>query len=1135
MYTTSRLLVALLLATGVISTASAEVFNVSTVQEFLDDLNTAATNDEDDTINVAAGTYNISATLTYTADANENRGLTIIGEDSDLVILQGNGQVPIMRIDTTAVTDDLGVFIEVANMTFQDGAATTAPDAVDGGALGIFIDESAVEPAVSVVIRGSEFYDNVANNDGGAIHIRGAIVEGIFLSDLTVEGNETLASPGDGGGVYIAGSFGSSVGLSDIDFFDNVATQNGGGLLVEGLLPGDPVSFVSLFDIAFDGNEANGMAPGTGRGGGASVRAGDLNVEIVGFTDNVATLGGGLHLAGNTRLLMENSGFNGNIATDGGGLGTDTAADSGIVLINNTIFGNVVTNRGGGAYVSRGGSTLEIDFYNNIIWGNTGAAGADMYVEDDPFNLGGFDVVTVNLVNNDISDFETECETDTGCDPDVNQTDNIDADPLLGTMGRLTTGSPAIDTGLNAGHPTFGAPSFDFEGDPRPFDGDGDTVATIDIGADEFTGQILQNVDLAVTKTDQQDPVTEGNNLVYAITVTNNGPGDSSNAGLVDTLDNLVSFVSATPSQGSCVETSGVVGCNLGLIVNGGQANVLIEVATPDVAAPTTITNTVTVAGVEPDPNDTNDVANEETTIVPDTGPPMADLELTKADDPDPVFSGGPNLAYTLTVTNNGPDAATGVTLLDTLPTGVTLVAATIGGTDCPEVQGTVTCAIGALAVDAIATATIVVNPDTVTEATTITNIASVSGTEMDPTPGNNSVQESTTVNPPSSDMMVSISSTPSAPEINEQITYTVTSTNDGPSDNTGVSLSISLPTAGTYNSVSIDQGSCDDSEAASGGTIVCTIGDQLAGASVSAQVRVTAPAQAATLTLEATVSAAVADPTPANDTSSQAITVIDAIDLIIEGEGGPGAMGRMDMLLLLLAVAAVLMIRRRARATQSTAALPWIAVAGAAALLAAMPERDARAEEGFYLGAAVGQSDAGYSAAELQSDLAALGWTVSNPTTNDTDTAWKINGGYAFNDFIAVEGAYVDLGKVTTRYAVSIPPNQVPDILNDTASVHPYLGNGVAGAVVVTWPIVPERFSLSAKAGVFAWEADIDVRVVEGGTGQAQTFDDGVDGMFGLGLEYRFNEDWSVTGEWERYKLNDWVDVPTIGVRYRF
>src|ERR1700730_4344906 len=51
----------------------------------------------------------------------------------------------------------------------------------------------------------------------------------------------------------------------------------------------------------------------------------------------------------------------------------------------------------------------------------------------------------------------------------------------------------------------------------------------------------------------------------------------------------------------------------------------------------------------------------------------VADLSVTKVDTPDPVNTGS-NLTYTITVTNNGPDAAANASWSDTLPAGTTLV-----------------------------------------------------------------------------------------------------------------------------------------------------------------------------------------------------------------------------------------------------------------------------------------------------------------------------------------------------------------------------------------------------------------------------------------------------------------------------
>ena len=121
-----------------------------------------------------------------------------------------------------------------------------------------------------------------------------------------------------------------------------------------------------------------------------------------------------------------------------------------------------------------------------------------------------------------------------------------------------------------------------------------------------------------------------------------------------------------------------------------------------------------------------------------------ADLSVTKTDSPDPVVV-GQNLTYTITVTNNGPDPATGVILTDDLPDSAAFVSAS---PQCMYIQAnhTVVCSLGTLTSGATATVTIVVRP---LQGGTITNTASVSAVEMDPNAANNTATESTTVHGP--------------------------------------------------------------------------------------------------------------------------------------------------------------------------------------------------------------------------------------------------------------------------------------------------------------------------------------------------------------------------------------------------
>jgi uncharacterized repeat protein (TIGR01451 family) len=117
-------------------------------------------------------------------------------------------------------------------------------------------------------------------------------------------------------------------------------------------------------------------------------------------------------------------------------------------------------------------------------------------------------------------------------------------------------------------------------------------------------------------------------------------------------------------------------------------------------------------------------------------------LSVTKADSSDPVVAGD-TLTYTLTITNNGPSEATGVTLADILPNSVTFGSATPSQGSCSKLDGTVTCSLGTLANGASLTVTIVVTP---TQVGLITNAANVMGNEGDPDTADNLTTEYTNI-----------------------------------------------------------------------------------------------------------------------------------------------------------------------------------------------------------------------------------------------------------------------------------------------------------------------------------------------------------------------------------------------------
>jgi uncharacterized repeat protein (TIGR01451 family) len=158
--------------------------------------------------------------------------------------------------------------------------------------------------------------------------------------------------------------------------------------------------------------------------------------------------------------------------------------------------------------------------------------------------------------------------------------------------------------------------------------------------------------------------------------------------------------------------------------------------------------NTVIASGHDDDENpvsDDDDATVKITSAPPPPHQPLIDLAVTKNDTPDPATLNG-QITYTMVVTNNGPDTATGVTAADPLPAGTSFVSVSTTQGTCANNAGLIQCSIGTLAKGASATITLVV---TATQTGTITNTVTVVGKEPESNTANNTATATTLVPAP--------------------------------------------------------------------------------------------------------------------------------------------------------------------------------------------------------------------------------------------------------------------------------------------------------------------------------------------------------------------------------------------------
>ena len=200
-----------------------------------------------------------------------------------------------------------------------------------------------------------------------------------------------------------------------------------------------------------------------------------------------------------------------------------------------------------------------------------------------------------------------------------------------------------------------------------------------------------------------------------------------------------------------------------------------------------------------------------------------ADLKITKTDSADPVNIGEP-FDYIYTIQNLGPDTATPVNVIDSIP-DVSIVALP---PECQEIEGDLTCYIADLAAGAQKQLVVTVQAESLGNIGDTASVFSVF--TDDPNPANNEDTETTTVIQPPPDYTLTLADSPDPVNVGQPLDYTITVENLGPggADSQGVTVVLpasvnvaSLPPDCTQSSGVV---SCGTPEIGNGGSWTGTI-----------------------------------------------------------------------------------------------------------------------------------------------------------------------------------------------------------------------------------------------------------------------------------------------------------------------
>ena len=396
--------------------------------------------------------------------------------------------------------DGAAIYCDGASPSIVDGTVIVDNEAENGDGGGIYC-----SPSSAPTITDSTIENNMAKRGGGVFCLEASPTisqctitgnEGVIygggiclfqsspdITGSTISNNFTTTRGFQGGGIYCC--FYSSPTVEETDIIDNTSDFGGGVAITE-------MSSPTFTNCNISGNYAD-----FGAGGVDCISSSPTFTNCV-VSNNTAAGEGGDGWGGGMRIsdgdpALTNCSIWGNETEGSGGalMIHNTDSESPPILVNCTLWDNEATGHGGGIYALFASAVLT----NCTLWGNDagtdgGGEGGGIYTFNS--TMSSLLIVTNSILwNNTAADFDQiKADSITVNNSNIQGgyagTDNINANPMLVDPANgdfhLQSGSPCIDAGSNSA-PSL--PDYDFEGDNRILDGDGNGSVIADMGADE--------------------------------------------------------------------------------------------------------------------------------------------------------------------------------------------------------------------------------------------------------------------------------------------------------------------------------------------------------------------------------------------------------------------------------------------------------------------------------------------------------------------------------------------------------------------------------------------------------------------------------------------------------------------------